>query len=232
MNLKYIFLVILVLVALPGAKAQNTNKKLKISGYVLDSINNPISGAMILVDNKNTGKVTNDDGFYKIKVKKDSKILAVFTKSGATTAIPIEGRTSISFILGESSFSQNEVQKERKPDDVLDTGYGVVNKDHFTQSADKSDVTKVDYSSYSNIYDLLRSKLPSVEVIGEKVYVRGISSLVGGTDPLFVVDGVIVESIDFIQPSIVKSVDVLKGSAASMYGIRGSNGVIVINTIK
>jgi TonB-dependent SusC/RagA subfamily outer membrane receptor len=46
------------------------------------------------------------------------------------------------------------------------------------------------------------------------------------------VDGVIVESIDFIQPSIVKSVDVLKGSAASMYGIRGSNGVIVINTIK
>ena len=50
----------------------------------------------------------------------------------------------------------------------MDTGYGVVNKDHFTQSADKSDVTKVDYSSYSNIYGLLRSKLPSVEVIRQK----------------------------------------------------------------
>ena len=97
---------------------------------------------------------------------------------------------------------------------------------------DKTDVTKTDYASYTDIYDLLRSQLPSVDVVGEKVYVRGLSTIIGGSDPLFVVDGVIVESIGFIQPSIVKSVDVLKGSTASMYGIRGSNGVIIINTVK
>ncbi len=186
---------------------------------------------MVLLDNKNTGKETNADGYYKIKVKPDNKILSVFTLNGASTAIPIEGHNSISFILDEPSVN-NEIQNKKEPDEVLDIGYSVVKKDHFTQSADKVNVTKTDYSSYTNIYDLLRSKLPSVDVIGEKVYVRGTSTLIGGTDPLFVVDGVIMESISFIQPNIVKSVDVLKGSAASMYGVRGSNGVIIIKTIK
>ena len=232
MRLKYIFSFLLVLVAFNSVEAQSAGKKFKVTGYVLDSISNPIVGAMILLDNKNTGKVTNARGFYKVKVRTDNKILAVFTKTGATTAIPIEGRSYISFVLGESSSVQPELQKKEKADEILDTGYGTMKKDHFTQSADKTEVTKTDYSSYNNIYDLLRSKLPSVEVIGEKVYVRGMSTLVGGSDPLFVVDGVIVQSIDFIQPVIVKSVEVLKGSAASTYGIRGSNGVIIINTIK
>lgn len=232
MKLKFILFLIAVLICGHNAEAQRSNRKFNVSGYVLDSMRNPIVGAMILLDNKNTGKVTNTDGYYKLKVKPDNKILSVFTKNGASTAIPIEGRTSISFLLGESSFLQNEVRNKRKPDEVLDTGYGVVKKDHFTQSVDKTEVTETDYSSYTNIYDLLRSKLPSVDVIGEKVYIRGTSTLVGGTDPLFVVDGVIMESIGIIQPNIVKSVDVLKGSAASMYGVRGSNGVIIINTIK
>jgi len=232
MKLKFILLLIPVLFAIHNADAQKSNKRFKVAGYVKDSNDNPVAEAMILLDNKNTGKKTNADGYYKIKVKPDNKILSVFTLNGASTAIPIEGHTSISFILEESSLLQNEIQYKREPDEILNTGYGVVKKDHFTQPADKVNVTETDYSSYNNIYDLLRSKLPSVDVIGDKVYVRGTSTLIGGTDPLFVVDGVFMESISFIQPNIVKSVDVLKGSAAAIYGIRGSNGVIIINTVK
>jgi len=232
MKLKFILLLIPALFAIHNTDAQKSNKKFKVTGYVKDSNDNPVVGAMILLDDKNTGIVTDADGYYKVKVKPDCKIITVFTLNGVSTAIPIEGRTSISFILEESSIHQNEIQNKKEPDKVLDTGYGVVKKDHFTQSADKIDVTETDYSSYNNIYDLLRSKLPSVEVIGEKVYIRGSSTIIGGSDPLFVVDGVFMESIGFIQPNIVKSVDVLKGSAAAMYGVRGSNGVIIINTIK
>ncbi len=231
MKLKFILLLIAALFAIHNAEAQKSNKKFIVSGYVKDLNDNPVAGAMILLDNKNTGKETDADGYYKIKVKPDNKILSVFTLNGASTAIPIEGLTSISFILDEPSVS-NEIQNKKEPDEVLDIGYGVVKKDHFTQSADKVNVTETDYSSFNNIYDLLRSKLPSVDVIGDKVYVRGTSTLIGGTDPLFVVDGVIMESIDFIQPNIVKSIDVLKGSAAAIYGVRGSNGVIIINTVK
>ncbi len=232
MKRRLFFLLIISVLIVPNTDAQKSNKKFTVSGYVKDSNDNPIVGAMILLDNKNTGKVTDADGFYKLKVKPDNRILTVFTLYGASTSIPIKGRTLISFILEESPFLQNEIQNKIKPYEVVNTGYGVVKKNQFTQSVDKIDVTETDYSSYNNIYDLLRSKAPSVEVIGDKVYIRGVSTLVGGTDPLFIVDGCIIESIENIQPNIVKSINVLKGSSTSVYGVRGSNGVIIINTIK
>jgi hypothetical protein len=232
MKLKFILLLFLSVSAIHNSDAQKPIKKFTVSGYVKDVNDNPLGGAMILLDNKNTGKVTNDHGYYKIKVKPDNKIISVFTMIGASTGIPIEGRTSISFILEESSFLQNNINNKKEPNEVVNTGYGYVKKDYYTQSADKINMTETDYSSFINIYDLLRSKFPGVEVIGEKVYIRGTSTLVGGSDPLFIVDGVIVGSIDFIQPGIVKSVEVLKGNAASTYGVNGSNGVIIINTIK
>jgi TonB-dependent SusC/RagA subfamily outer membrane receptor len=232
MKLRLFFLLIISVLIVPNTDAQKSNKKFTVSGYVKDSNDNPVVGAMILLDNKNTGKVTDGDGFYKLKVKPDNKTLTVFTLYGASTTIPIEGHTLISFILKEAPFLQNDTQNKIEPDVVLDTGYGVVKKDLSAQSVDKINVTETDYSSYNNIYDLIRSKAPSVEVIGDKVYIRGTSTLIGGSDPLFIVDGCIMESIENIQPSIVKSIDVLKGNSASMYGVRGSNGVIIINTIK
>jgi len=232
MKLKLILILFLPVFIINNIDAQKSIKRFTVSGYVKDIKDNPIGGAMILLDNKNTGKVTNDHGYYRIKVKSDNEIISVFTRNGASTGIPIEDRSSISFILEESSLIQNNINNKKEPNEVVSAGYGNVKKDRYTQSADKINMTETDYSSFNNIYDLLRSKFPGVEVIGEKVYIRGSSTLVGGTDPLFIVDGVFVESISFIHPSIVKSVDVLKGSAASVYGVNGSNGVIIINTIK
>jgi TonB-dependent SusC/RagA subfamily outer membrane receptor len=231
MKLRLFLLLIISVLIVPNTDAQKSNRKFTVSGYVKDSNDKPIVGAMILLDNINTGKVTDKNGFYKLKVKPDNKILSVFTSYGASTSIPIEGHTVISFLLDKSSFLQNEIQNKVEPDVVLDTGYGVVKKDLSPLSIDKINVTEIDYSSFNNIYDLLRSKAPGIDVIGNKVYVRGTSSLIGGSDPLFIVDGCIMESIENIQPNIVKSIDVLKGSSASMYGVRGSNGVIIINTI-
>jgi TonB-dependent SusC/RagA subfamily outer membrane receptor len=232
MKFKFILLFVLALFTIQNAEAQKSNKKFKISGYVKDTNGNPLAGAMILLDNNNTGKITNNNGHYKIKVNPDNRIISVFTMTGASTGIPIEGRSSISFILEESDVPQYDKYKSKDPYEVINTGYGYVKKDNFAQPADKINITETDYSSYNNIYDLLRTKLPGVEVVGEKVYVRGSSTIIGGSDPLFVVDGVIMESIGLIQPNIVKSVNLLKGSAAAIYGVRGSNGVIIINTIK
>jgi hypothetical protein len=149
-----------------NSDAQKSIKKFTVSGYVKDINDNPFAGVMILLDNKNTGKVTGDDGYYKIKVRSANKIISVFTMNGASTGIPIEGRTSISFILEESSFVQNNIHNKKEPDEVVNTGYGYVKKDHYAQSADKINMTETDYSSFNNIYDLLRSKFPGVEVIG------------------------------------------------------------------
>jgi TonB-dependent starch-binding outer membrane protein SusC len=75
---------------------------------------------------------------------------------------------------------------------------------------------------------MLRGAVPGVQVIGKSIIIQGISTINASTDPLFVVDGLVVNSIDDVQPIEVLSVDILKGSAASIYGSRGSTGVILI----
>jgi TonB-dependent SusC/RagA subfamily outer membrane receptor len=81
---------------------------------------------------------------------------------------------------------------------------------------------------YQDIYDMIRGRVPGVEVSGKSIRIRGTNSLNVSTEPLFVVDGVIVREIDNIAPETVRSIEVLKGPDASVYGTRGSNGVIVI----
>lgn len=82
--------------------------------------------------------------------------------------------------------------------------------------------------AYQDIYDMIRGRVAGVEVSGRSIKIRGTNSLNVSTEPLFVVDGVIVREIDDIAPETVKSIEVLKGPDASMYGTRGSNGVIII----
>lgn len=81
---------------------------------------------------------------------------------------------------------------------------------------------------YQDIYDMIRGRVAGVEVSGKSIKIRGTNSLNISTEPLFVVDGIVVREIDDIAPETVKSIEVLKGPDASAYGIRGSNGVIVI----
>ncbi|HBC78610.1 MAG TPA: hypothetical protein DEO60_03050 [Bacteroidales bacterium] len=82
--------------------------------------------------------------------------------------------------------------------------------------------------AYQDIYDMIRGRVAGVEVSGKSIRIRGSNSLNVSTEPLFVVDGVMVREIDDIAPETVKSIEVLKGPDASAYGVRGSNGVIVI----
>ena len=85
---------------------------------------------------------------------------------------------------------------------------------------------------YQDIYDMIRGRVAGVEVSGRSIKIRGTNSLNVSTEPLFVVDGVIVREIDDIAPETVKSIEVLKGPDAAVYGVRGSNGVIVITRKK
>ena len=81
---------------------------------------------------------------------------------------------------------------------------------------------------YQDIYDMIRGRIAGVEMSGRSIKVRGTNSLFVSTEPLFVVDGVIVSRVDDIAPETVKSIEVLKGPDATAYGTRGSNGVILI----
>lgn len=117
----------------------------------------------------------------------------------------------------------------------VNIGYQEVSQDNLTNSV--SHLEDKNTRSYATIYDYLREMVPGVEVYSTgaftaKVYVRGVQSINSPTDPLFVVDGVMMDDISMIDPYDVRSVDVLKDSATAIYGVRGTNGVIIINLKK
>ena len=83
--------------------------------------------------------------------------------------------------------------------------------------------------TYTNIYDYLRGRVPGVEIVGTSIRIRGISTT-GNTDALIILDGMEVSDISDVNPMDVKSVEVLKDAASTMYGMRGANGVVIIKT--
>ncbi len=112
---------------------------------------------------------------------------------------------------------------------MVNIGYGKVKKKDLTTPTGQIDGREHKYDSYTNIYDMIRGEVPGVQVIGTQVLIRGTSSINSSNDPLLVVDGMSVSSIDNISPREVKSISVLKGSDAAIYGTRAAGGVILID---
>jgi TonB-dependent SusC/RagA subfamily outer membrane receptor len=171
--------------------------------------------------------VSNDDkGLYKVRVKPDAITIAVFKPANGQQDEEIKGRTVINFkLISGTSVHKSEVQ-EKPENEKVNIGYGYASKKDLTTSGSKIDVQNNKNAAYQTIYEMLQRD-PSVQVSGNKIVIRGVNSI-NSTDPLFVVDGIVVTSIDDISPNMVKSIEILKGSEASIYGSRGANGVIMI----
>jgi len=204
---------------------KSINKKVAISGYVTDANRDPVAGAMILIDKKNTNILTDNKGFYRVKVKPGAKLITAFTLTSGSAETDISGHTSIDLSLNGTLKSQpdNQVKDER-----INIGYGTAERKDINSQVNRVSTTEDKYASYANIYDMLKGTVPGLQVIGKSITVQG-PGTPGNSEPLLVVDDNIVFSIDDIHPSQVKSVDVLKGASASIYGSRGANGVIIIH---
>jgi TonB-dependent SusC/RagA subfamily outer membrane receptor len=217
------FVILFYPVFLEGQKA---NKKITVAGKVVDANQKPVPGAVIFIDKVKTDVVTDGQGYYKIKMRPDAKEILVFTLFNGVSEEIINGRTTIDFIL--TGKSQDAGKKTKAPDKEPVNSEKETSQKRNMKVFDIQDAT---YSTYQTIYDMIRGRFPGVEVSGKSIKVMGSSSLNVSTEPVFVVDGVIVNSIEDVSPQTVKSIEVLKGPAASVYGTRGSNGVIVITTL-
>ena len=117
---------------------------------------------------------------------------------------------------------------------VVDIGYGLRLKDNMTTSVSTSDDAVIPVSEYQSIYDYLAT-IPGIIVNGtgstRSIHIRGISTIYGSTDPLILINGVECNDISSVHPREVERVSVLKDAAScAIYGVRGSNGVILITT--
>ena len=118
-------------------------------------------------------------------------------------------------------------------DESIDIGYGQMSSQEKTSAHSKVKPGENETINYSNMMDYLRGRVPGLNVDADgSITIRGINTLNGDPTPLFIVDGVAVPSIDTINPYDVKSVDVIKDGSSAIYGVRGANGVIIINLKK
>jgi TonB-dependent starch-binding outer membrane protein SusC len=229
MRTKIFFLILLTVVCLSSLTAQKNNKKITISGYVVDKYQFPVTNANILIDNEKANLVTNAKGYFKVKVDPSAKTIGISTSGSGITEENIDGRRRINFALEDAVPNQTEIQKESPEDEQINVGYGTIKKKNLTTSVNKIDGTQKRFASYSTIYDLIRGQVPGVRVRGNSINIQNSSSFNLSTKPLFIVDGVTVETIDYIFPQMVKSIEVLKGASAAIYGSRGANGVLIIS---
>ena len=221
-----IFSMILILLLSSDLFAQKQGKKYFISGQVTNINNKPVVGAVVLVDNINTDAVTDADGMFKVKVKANATAIGVFSTLDGQSEEKINGRTVINFKLARQTALQPTEKQEDPDNDQINVGYGSVSKKDLTSTVSKIDGHDKKYTSYSDIYEMIKG-VPSVMVEGTRIYIRGINSR-NYTDPLFIVNGVAVPSISDISPNNVKSIEILKGADASIYGTRAASGVIMI----
>lgn len=130
----------------------------------------------------------------------------------------------------QDSLIVNLVLKEGKRNREFATGLGYIDESDLAYSTNQMTDQDKDFSNYSNIYDLLQGEFAGVDVYGNQITIRGRSSMGINSEPLFVVDGIYKDDISYINPNDIASINVIKDGGTAMYGSRGANGVIVINT--
>jgi TonB-dependent SusC/RagA subfamily outer membrane receptor len=193
---------------------KKSDKPVTVSGKVLTSDQAPVSGAVFYIDNVKTAYITKSDGSYKIKISPMAVKLKVVSSEFGSAETIIDGQTKINFTL--SGFA----------------GEAVKPGTHNPEADSKGERSKArKMNTYSDIYQMIRGEVSGVVVSGRSVQIQQGHSFFGSSTPLFVINGVIVTSIDNVNPLEVKSIKVLKGSQAAIYGVRGSNGVISIDLI-
>lgn len=210
--------------------AQKPSKRLTVTGTVTDANNNPVAGAIIMINNKKIDQTTDRNGFFRIKTGPSDTLMTVFMMNGGLKEEKLDGRSVINFRLA-GIVSRISNPQTRDDEQEYNVGYGTIKKRDMTTSVGKIDGSNMKYASYSNIYDMIKGEVPGVQVAGKKITIQGPSSINLSTDPLIIVNGIETSNIDDISPQMVKSIEVLKGSSASIYGSRGANGVLIITLI-
>lgn len=128
----------------------------------------------------------------------------------------------------------NLIFVDSKSNRKLATGYGYIDERDLTYATSHLEQENNEFCNYTNIFELIRGRFPGVTVsssqVGGAVYVRGATSINLSSEALYVVDGAVSENIDWIHPCDVRSINVLKDGMTAIYGARGANGVVVIET--
>ncbi|WP_205512930.1 TonB-dependent receptor [Longitalea arenae] len=203
---------------------------LRVSGRVTSSTGEPIAGVSVLVKNTSIGTTTDASGNYALTVP-DSAILVYSSLGFETQEIPVNGRTTIDVSLKSADASSLQ--------QVVVIGYGTTSRRDLTAPVGVVNPEDLNKRMTATPMQALQGNAPGVQVVtngapggSPTVRIRGVGSF-NNTNPLYVVDGMFVDNIDFLNTNDIGDMSILKdASAAAIYGVRAANGVVIITTKK
>lgn len=202
----------------------------KVTVSVVDAANEPIIGASVLVMETKSGGSTDINGQCVVDVPAGSQIQVSYI-----------GYQTQTINAGQSSTLRVVLVEDRQMlDDVVVVGYGVMKKSDVTGSIAVAKGEELTKSQNFSALDNLRGKASGVNVFSNsediatskpRVIIRGMATINASSDPLYVVDGVVMSDFALVNPNDIESMEVLKdASATAIYGARGANGVIMVTT--
>ena len=205
-----------------------------ITGRILDDNGVPVQGVSITSSDGKNGTQTDKEGNYRITVSANAKSLSFSSVNFDTQTRNIGALKSINIAFKA---------KSNKLDEVVVTGYTVKKRTEFTGASSKVASKQIEQVPLASFEQILQGRAPGLYIASgsgqpgtaARVNIRGVGSISGSSDALYVLDGIPIESAVFrsLNPNDFESVDVLKDAAsAGLYGSRGGNGVIVITTKK
>lgn len=204
--------------------------QVRITGTVVDDTREPLPGVSIIVQGTIRGTTTDFDGKYAIEAEPND--ILVFSMVGMVSqSILVGNQTVINVTLATETTALDE---------IVVIGYGTQRSKDLTAPVVTVKGDELARQVSSNAIQALQGKAAGVQIInsgvpgrGPSVKIRGIGSIGDYANPLFVVDGVFVDNIDFISSSDIEDITILKdASAAAIYGVRAANGVILVTTKK
>ena len=209
---------------------QETLQTKTVTGTVIDAAGIPVIGANVIVKGTTNGTITDFDGNFSLDVPANA-VLEISYIGYLTAEVTVGNQSKVNVTLQEDT---------QALDEVVVVGYGTMRKSDVTGSiatAKGEELTK--QQSFSALENL-RGKVSGVNIFSNssqpgaysnRVVIRGMSTINSSSDPLYVVDGVVMENFDLVNPNDIESMEVLKdASAAAIYGARGANGVIMVTT--
>lgn len=215
----------------PLQKTQTSGKKVKVRGVIKDETGEPIIGATVRVKGQSEGTVSDFDGNFTLDVTDDN-----------TLQISYIGYQTQEFVVGKQHHFSIVLEEDKKIlNEVVVIGYGTQKKGDITSSVGSVKSEDFTAGAINDAGQLIQGKIAGLSVTnpsgnpvgGTEISLRGNTTILGAsTNPLILIDGV---SGDFntVAPEDIESIDVLKdGSAAAIYGSRGTNGVVLITTKK
>jgi len=193
----------------------------KIAGKVTDQSGTSLPGVSVVVKGTTSGVITDTNGNFSLAIIPENATLVFSFVGMKTQEVNVVRKTFINVVLAEETIGIEE---------VVALGYGTMKKSDLTGSVASVSKKAIGDRTIGDIGSMIQGKVAGVDVENGQIRIRGVTSF-NSTDPLVIIDGFLGGSMGNINPNDIESIEVLKdASSTAIYGARGANGVILVNT--